>query len=153
MSAGRIPTHGVDHVGFNVPDLEAALCFFTDAFGCELVNRNGPVDYGNGVIRECGDGPVRQRPTVRTPGMAGTGRQSDHGGVHRPGRGHLCFAVADLDASLAAVQTLLGVVPESPRQIPDGRRFSRFVTPWGLTIQLLTLIRDGHDPRPGERPE
>jgi catechol 2,3-dioxygenase-like lactoylglutathione lyase family enzyme len=46
---GRIPTLGVDHVAYNVPDLEAALTFFTIAFGCEMMSRNGPVDYGSGL--------------------------------------------------------------------------------------------------------
>jgi catechol 2,3-dioxygenase-like lactoylglutathione lyase family enzyme len=149
MSAGRIPTHGVDHVGFNVPDLEAALSFFTDAFGCELVNRSGPVDYGNGVSVSAA--MVRYGNAQRFELLEWRGPDANQtmAGFTDLGGGHLCFAVADLDASLAAVQTLLAVVPESPREIADGRRFSRFVTPWGLTIQLLTLIRDGHEPATG----
>lgn len=34
----------IDHVGFTVPDLEQAVGFFVDAFGCELVLECGPYD-------------------------------------------------------------------------------------------------------------
>jgi hypothetical protein len=40
------------------------------------------------------------------------------------------------------VRSLLRVAPEPRREIPDGRQFSRFTTPWGLTIQLLTRSPD-----------
>jgi catechol 2,3-dioxygenase-like lactoylglutathione lyase family enzyme len=134
---GRIPTLGVDHVAYNVPDLEAALVFFTIAFGCEVMSRNGPVDYGRGLSVTAA--LVRYDPDHTFELLEWRGRHVPFvAGFTDPGGGHLCFAVADLDAALAAVRTLLRVAPEPPRQIPDGRQFSRFTTPWGLTIQLLT---------------
>jgi len=144
VRTGRIPTLAVDHIGFNVPDLDAALSFFTDAFGCELINRGGPVDYGNGVSVSAA--MVRYGGAHQFELLEWRGPDVDQtmAGFTDMGGGHLCFAVADLDASLAAVQSLLHVAPEPPREIPDGRRFSRFMTPWGLTIQLLTRIPDGH---------
>ncbi len=42
--AGWLPTVAVDHVAFNVPDLDEAVSFFTSALGCELLARGGPVD-------------------------------------------------------------------------------------------------------------
>jgi catechol 2,3-dioxygenase-like lactoylglutathione lyase family enzyme len=148
MRSGRIPTLDVDHVGFNVPDLDAALSCFTDAFGCELINRDGPVDYGNGVFVSAA--MVRYGGTHQFELLEWRGLDVDQtmAGFTDMGGGHLCFAVADLDASLAAVQSLLHVTPEPPREIPDGRRFSRFMTPWGLTIQLLTRVPDEHHRAP-----
>ena len=139
---GRIPTLGVDHVAYNVPDLEAALTFFTVAFGCELVSRNGPVDYRSGLSVTAA--LVRYDPdhTFELLEWRGPHVSSTMAGFTDPGGGHLCFAVADLESSLAAVRTLLRVAPEPPREIPDGRQFSRFTTPWGLTIQLLTRNLD-----------
>ena len=134
---GRIPTLGVDHVAYNVPDLEAALVFFTIAFGCEVMSRNGPVDYGSG--RSVTAALVRYDPDHTFELLEWRGPHVPFvAGFTDPGGGHLCFAVADLDAALTAVRTLLRIAPEPPRQIPDGRQFSRFTTPWGLTIQLLT---------------
>ena len=145
---GRIPTLGVDHVAYNVPDLEAALVFFTIAFGCQVMSRNGPVDYGSGlsVIAAL----VRYDPdhTFELLEWRGPRVPSAVAGFTDPGGGHLCFAVADLDAALAAVRTLLRIEPEPPRQIPDGRQFSRFTTPWGMSIQLLTRCPDQTEPTP-----
>jgi catechol 2,3-dioxygenase-like lactoylglutathione lyase family enzyme len=145
VRSGRIPTLDVDHVGFNVPDLDAALSFFAAAFGCELLNRGGPVDYGNGV--SVSTAMVRYSDAHQFELLEWRGPAVDQtmAGFTAMGGGHLCFAVADLDAALTAVHSLLRVPPEPPREIPDGRRFSRFMTPWGLTIQLLTLVPNGHN--------
>jgi catechol 2,3-dioxygenase-like lactoylglutathione lyase family enzyme len=138
---GRIPTLGVDHVAYNVPDLEAALTFFTIAFGCEMMSRNGPVDYGSGLSVTAA--LVRYDPDHTFELLEWRGPHVPSvAGFTDPGGGHLCFAVADLDATLAAVRSLLRVAPEPPREIPDGRWFSRFTTPWGLTIQLLNRSPD-----------
>jgi catechol 2,3-dioxygenase-like lactoylglutathione lyase family enzyme len=139
-NTGRIPTLGVDHVAFNVPDLEAAIAFFSVAFGCELVTRSGPADYGNGlsvVAAMVRYGGGQQFELLEWRGL---GAERPMAGFTDPGGGHLCFAVADLEAALAAVRSLLHVAPAPPRETPDGRRFSRFATPWGLTIQLLTRV-------------
>jgi len=139
---GRIPTVCVDHVAYNVPDLEAALTFFSVAFGCELMSRHGPVDYESGL--SVTTAMVRYDPDHNFELLEWRGPDvpATVAGFTDPGGGHLCFAVDDLDAALAAVRTLLRVAPEPPRAIPDGRRFSRFTTPWGLTIQLLTRSAD-----------
>jgi len=142
---GRIPTLGVDHVAYNVPDLEAALTFFSVAFGCELVSRNGPVDYGRGLSVTAALVRYDPRHSFELLEWRGPDVPSTVAGFTDPGAGHLCFAVADLESSLAAVRTLLWVAPEPPRKIADGRQFSRFTTPWGLTIQLLTESADQTD--------
>src|SRR5262245_36388669 len=118
VRTGRIPTLGVDHVGFNVPALDEALSFFTDAFGCELINRSGPVDYGKRLSVSAA--MVRHGGTHQFELLEWRGPDVDQtmAGFTDMGGGHLCFAVADLDASLAAVQSLLGVAAEPPREIP-----------------------------------
>ena len=42
MSAGLPGLAGTDHVGFTVPDLEAATRFFVDVIGCSPVYEIGP---------------------------------------------------------------------------------------------------------------
>jgi len=42
-SADQIPgLRGHDHTGITVPDLEAAIRFFVDVIGCELITTFGP---------------------------------------------------------------------------------------------------------------
>ena len=44
-----IPTYDtVDHIGITVPDLEAAVAFFTDVLGAELWYREGPSEDPDG---------------------------------------------------------------------------------------------------------
>jgi predicted enzyme related to lactoylglutathione lyase len=59
-------------------------------------------------------------------------------GFSDTGGGHIAFTVADLDLALAAVASEPDAAITPPRDLPDGRRFARFTTPWGLTVQLLT---------------
>jgi catechol 2,3-dioxygenase-like lactoylglutathione lyase family enzyme len=138
QQSGEIPTLAIDHVAFNVSDLESALTFFQRAFGCELINRAGPIDYGNGLsVRTAflryDPAHVFELLEWQGPNVApAVSRFND------PGGGHLALAVADLDTALAAVTAQFDLAPEPPQQLPDGRRFSRFTTPWGLTVQLLT---------------
>jgi catechol 2,3-dioxygenase-like lactoylglutathione lyase family enzyme len=42
MSGGLPGLHGADHIGFTVPDVEAATRFFVDVIGCEVVFEIGP---------------------------------------------------------------------------------------------------------------
>jgi catechol 2,3-dioxygenase-like lactoylglutathione lyase family enzyme len=135
---GIIPTLGVDHVAFNVPDLAEALEFFTTTLGCELFEAGGPVAYGNGL--SVSYALVRSDPAHafellewRGPDVDPTvPRFTDTGG------GHLAFVVADVEAAHAAVAARPDLEISPPADLPDGRRFMRFTTAWGLTIQFLS---------------
>jgi catechol 2,3-dioxygenase-like lactoylglutathione lyase family enzyme len=137
-SRGLIPTIAVDHVAYNVPDLEAAVSFFTNALGCRVLDRGGPVPRGNGLTLTYA--LVRYDPTLAFELLLwrGSGVKQAMPGFSDVGGGHLAFTVADLDVALAAAGRHPGVRVEPTDELPDGRRFARFTTPWGLTIQLLT---------------
>src|ERR1700753_1750145 len=49
----RVPTmRAVDHVAYTVPDLDAAVAFFVDHFGAELIFRDGPfADSGGDAMQ------------------------------------------------------------------------------------------------------
>jgi catechol 2,3-dioxygenase-like lactoylglutathione lyase family enzyme len=133
-----IPLLALDHVAFNVPNLEEAVSFFTLTLGCSLVDRGGPVDYGDGLtvsyaLLRFDETTAFELLEWRGPhvGQAMPGF-SDNGG------GHIAFVVADLDLALAAVAEQSEMTVSPPQDLPDGRRFARFTTPWGLTVQLLT---------------
>ena len=139
-----IPTAtAVDHVGFNVPDLDAAVAFFTGVFGFELLERSaprsaasGPGPAGRATVRlamlRYGDALV-ELLEFRLPGRPWT-----IPAMRDPGGYHLAFTVTDLDAAIAHLRAQPGITVAEPDQLPGGRRRVFFTTPWGLPMQLIT---------------
>ena len=133
--AGRLPTaSAVDHVGFNVPDLDEAIAFFTDVLGFTLVEKSpglaattrvAIVEFAGTPIELLQFHPVGE--AVALPGL------EDHGGCH------LALTIGDLDAAVAYLRARPGVrLVREPDQLRNGRRRVFFFTPWGATIQLIT---------------
>jgi catechol 2,3-dioxygenase-like lactoylglutathione lyase family enzyme len=144
---GAIPTCGIDHVAFNVPDLGEALEFFTTTLGCSLIDAGGPVAYDDGLmvtyaLIRCDQSMAVELLEWRGPDVDPTiPRFSDTGG------GHVAFAVDDFEVASAAVASLPNLALSPPQDLPDGRQSLRFTTAWGLTIQLLTRTAEA----PGTR--
>ncbi len=146
--ARGIPTAtAVDHVGFNVPDLDAAVAFFTDVFGFELLERSAPRSAvsgsgpaGHATVRlamlRYGDALV-ELLEFRLPGRPWTIPV-----MRDPGGYHLAFTVTDLDAAIAHLRAQPGVDVAEPDQLPGGRRRAFFTTPWGMPMQLITPATD-----------
>jgi catechol 2,3-dioxygenase-like lactoylglutathione lyase family enzyme len=134
--AGRIPASAMDHVAYNVPNIEDAVEFFTQALGCQIFARGGPVDREGITLTYA---LVRYDPTTtfellewRQPG--GNGAVP---GFTETGGGHLAFRVPDLDGAIAVLSRQPGIQIDGPEPIPDGRQFLRFTTSFGMTLQLL----------------
>ena len=105
--------HAIDYVELTVPDLAAAKSFYADAFGWEFT------DYGpaySGIRTAPGRGEVG-------------GLRVDPEGP-RPGGPLVLLFSADLDATVAAVQSVGGQVVQGPYAFPGGRRF-HFLDPAG----------------------
>lgn len=136
--AGRIPTSTLDHVAFNVPNLEEALEFFTTALGCSVSSRGGPIDRGGEATLTYA--LVRYDPSVAFELLEWRGPDVNAAmpGFMDTGGGHLAFRVVDFDRATAVLGEQPGIIVDGPELLPDGRRFLRFATPWGMTIQLLT---------------
>ena len=88
-------TSGISHIGLSVPDLDAAVAFWTATMGFELVDRQPSLAF-----------------LVHREGRIGLGL-SDHGGVvtgpcdeRRAGLDHLAFGVPDAAALQAWVRRL-----------------------------------------------
>jgi catechol 2,3-dioxygenase-like lactoylglutathione lyase family enzyme len=157
MSGGRPIEWAVDHAGFTVPDLDEAVAFFCDAFGCELVCQAGPYDsvgyvwpgdesdeqatlrlallrhreYHNIELLE-----YRKAGSTETPPM-------------RPstvGNGHLAFYVDDVQgaadelARRPRVQLLGAVIRENDGPLA-GLEWVYVMLPWGMVIELLRWPR------------
>ena len=139
-----IPTAtAVDHVGFNVPDLDAAVAFFTDVFGFELLERSAP---RRATIQRGADRHATIRLAMLRYGDALIEllefRQPDRPwaipAMRDPGGYHLAFTVTDLDAAIAYLRAQPGVAVAEVDELPGGRRRAFFTTPWGLPMQLIT---------------
>jgi len=154
--AGGIPTMaGVDHVGLTVPDLEQGIDFFSNVLGCEHVytarqfsdpkgewmKSNLNVDARAATtlaMMRCGPSQnielfeYTAKDQVKTPP-----KNSDIGGSH------IAFYVQDLPKAVDYLKsvpgvTILGSPTPVAKQPNGGETFVYFLTPWGLSMELLT---------------
>lgn len=145
MEKGIPGLAGSDHIGFTVPDIDAATAFFVDVIGCTVVYEVGPFmsdddwmeDHLNvhprarlNTLRmlKCKNGPSFELFEYEAPDQrTELPKNSDHGGHH------LGFYVRDMDSAVAHLKAhgvqLLG----EPTTAEDG--------PWlashGSTSSLL----------------
>ncbi len=143
----------LDHVGFTVPDLEAARAWLVDVLGCEYMYSLGPFQSDDdwmaqhlnvdprAVMRQlhffrCGGQAIfevfqYEAPDQRTQ----LPRNSDIGGHH------VALYVEDLDAAVAYLRgrgvTVLGD-PTTSRGPSEGQRWVYFLAPWGMQFELVS---------------
>lgn len=144
---------GPEHVGLTVPDLDAAILFFTDVIGGDLIFRGDPVsaqpafmagslgvhpdaalDY---AFVRCGAGANFELFQYSAPDQAqGRPRNSD------PGGHHVAFYVDDIDAAVAALCargiTVMGEVNRIDDGPAGGSAWVYFLAPWGLQLELVS---------------
>ena len=135
---------GVDHVAWNVPDMQQALAFFTTALGCRVLHREAPhpfsVEPGTSVetaLLQFDDHLRFELLTFRAPGLATESPDMLAGAGY-----HLALTVSDLDAALACLRAIPGVDAREASLLDGTRRRAFFTTPWGMPMQLI---------EPGER--
>ena len=144
---------GIDHTGITVPDLEAAVAFFTNALGCRELYRLGPFQADDDwMARRLGVDRAAVIPQIVILAR-GTGsrlelfhyvapeqdqhipRNSDMGGHH------IAFYVDDMDRALEAVRSHGAEVLDIPTVMADGpsagETWVYVRTPWGLQIELV----------------
>jgi catechol 2,3-dioxygenase-like lactoylglutathione lyase family enzyme len=145
---------GTDHIGFTVPDLDAADDFFVRILGCTHVYSLGPFVHDSDWMRDHLN--VHPRTVMRRLNFyrCGTGanfevfeydaadaqapipRNSDIGGHH------IAFYVDDLDAAVEYLRAegirVLGEPTES-RNASAGQRWVYFLSPWGMQFELVTF--------------
>jgi catechol 2,3-dioxygenase-like lactoylglutathione lyase family enzyme len=126
---GGIPSvRGIDHVGYNVPDLDMGIAFFTDVLGFTLLERGGRaamLEFGNTLVEL-----LQFQPT---------GTEWSQPGLEDSGGYHLALTVDDRDAAVAYLSAQPGVrLLRQPDALGNGRQRAFLLTPWGATIQLIT---------------
>ena len=146
----------LDHVGFTVPDLDAAHAWLVDVLGCEYMYALGPFQSADDWMAEhLNVDPrtvMRQLRFFRCAGQAvfevfqyeaagqsvEVPRNSDVGGHH------VAIYVEDLDAAVAYLRdagvTVLGE-PTTSRGASEGQRWVYFLSPWGMQFELVSYPR------------
>ena len=145
---------GTDHIGFTVPDLDAADDFFVRVLGCEFVYSLGPFAHAESdwmeehlavnprtVMRKlnfyrCGNGSNFEVFEYQSAdGQAPQPRNSDIGGHH------LAFYVDDFDVALDYLKAegirILGE-PTASSSHSLGQRWVYFLSPWGMQFELVS---------------
>lgn len=166
MTARGNPLPGLshtDHIGLTVPDLEQAVKFFVDVLGAEELyrSRRGPDrDFMPENFRVPADARLILSMLRLPPNLnielfewesgdqrKDRPRHSDAGGHH------LCFVVDDVDGAVRYLKgvpdvEVLGAVKQVGSDSPSvaGNRWTYFLTPWGLLMELVDRSRVVHPP-------
>jgi catechol 2,3-dioxygenase-like lactoylglutathione lyase family enzyme len=157
-SASRrgIPSlRGQDHTGLTVPDLKAAIEFFVDVVGCELVTTFGPFRDDTGsfmadtlnvhpravveqiALLRCGMGSNIELFQYSAPDQRhAIPKNSDIGGHH------VAFYVDDIDRAVAYLKARGVTVLAGPLPVTQGpaagQIINYFLAPWGLQLELIS---------------
>lgn len=91
-----VPVNGIDHVAIAVPDLDAAMAFYRDRFGCEVTE---PVEVESQMVRmayvHLGNAKLElMEPTSDKSPIARFIERNPNGGIH-----HICLRVPDVAAA------------------------------------------------------
>lgn len=154
MSGGLPGLSGTDHVGFTVPDIEAATRFFVDVIGCNVVYEIGPfvsdddwmeVHLGvhpRSVIKtlrmlRCKNGPAFELFEYDLDGS--TQKPPPNSDV---GAAHLGFVVDDISAAVAHLKSHGVEVQGEPTTMEEGPSegltWIYFLSPWGMQMELVS---------------
>jgi methylmalonyl-CoA/ethylmalonyl-CoA epimerase len=131
----RVPRRGttIAHVGIAVADLEAMLPFYRDVLGMPEV----PLDDADGA-RIAGLAAGESLVELLQPGESGS-PIAKFLARRGPGIHHICFAVDDLDATLARCRASgIELIDQVPRLGAEGKRIA-FLHPRATAGVLVEL--------------
>jgi catechol 2,3-dioxygenase-like lactoylglutathione lyase family enzyme len=164
LSTRRLPgLMHVDHAAFTVPDLGEAVGFFVEVLGAEELyrSRRGPDASAMPVNFEVPPDAALELSMLRLPPNLNielfqwrtSDQRTEHPRHSDRGGHHLCFAVEDVDEAVAHLSRIPGVRvlggrKEVGRDSPSvaGNRWTYFVTPWGLLMELVDRSRVQNPP-------
>lgn len=145
MQKGIVSARHVDHVGITVPDLDAAVQFFENALGAELLWKLGPFhETPTGVpIRSIHMAMLRLGPNLNVELMAfdADAQQRTMPSNIDYGATHLAFFVDDIEAAAASLKKHGAELMKGPidakGDAKQGERIWYFKTPWGAFMEIL----------------
>lgn len=146
----------LDHVGFTVPDLDAARSWLVDVLGCEYMYSLGPFRSGDDwmtehlnvdprtVMRQLHFFRVGDQAVFEVFEYDAVDRRSDPPRNSDVGGHHVALYVDDLDAAVAYLHErgvrVLGE-PTVSRGPSEGQRWVYFLAPWGMQFELVSYPR------------
>lgn len=154
MTSNKLPSvRGVDHIGFNVPDLDAATDFLVNVLGCEEFYRNGPFQSDDDWMSRHLD--IHPRAVTKRMKLFRLGNganfevfeySSPDQSPERPRNSdlaghHVAIYVEDLDIAIQYLKTHglrvfeKTVMTSGPSA---GESWCYFQAPWGLYMELVT---------------
>lgn len=140
----------IDHVGINVPDIDAATAFFNELVGAKVISdvRPGAIPAEWKASFNWRESSELQRFTMlqlnggsKIELFQYQGPQIDHQPPHEDdiGATHIALRTTDIDRSLAVVKARGLKVLNEPITNPDGIRWFYVLTPWGSQLELVSL--------------
>ncbi|WP_433735816.1 VOC family protein [Pseudomonas putida] len=145
----------IDHVGMNVPDIDAATRFFFELLGAQVISDISPgsiPDQWKKQFHWHKSSNLQRFVMLQTAGGAklelfqyrGTemNRMQPHG--DDAGASHVALRTDDIDRSLALLKSRNVTILSEPITNPDGIRWFYFQTPWGSQIELVALPGSSH---------
>jgi catechol 2,3-dioxygenase-like lactoylglutathione lyase family enzyme len=147
-AAQELRVAGVDHVGINVPDAQAAADFFHDLIGTRIVSEMHPAPVSaDWKKRFRWHASTRIKRLVMLQALDGSKIElfeydAPRGSKRQPheddaGATHIALKALDIPHSQAVVKRRGLRVLNDPVTLPDGTRWFYFLTPWGSQIELV----------------
>jgi len=152
-SKGLPGLRGTDHIGFTVPDLDAAVDFFVNVIGCEAFYDLGPFQADDDWMQthlnvhprtvmkrlkflRCQHGSNFEIFEYEAPDQNRQQPKNSDVGGH-----HLAFYVDDMAAALAHLKAngvkILGE-PTLSKNASVGQTWVYFLSPWGMQLELVS---------------
>jgi methylmalonyl-CoA/ethylmalonyl-CoA epimerase len=131
----------IDHIGVAVDDLDAAIGLYQGTLGMPLIHRETVTEQGvEAVLLDIGDGHVELLSPLgeETP----VGRFLTRKG---PGLHHVAYAVADIEAALAALRERGVELIDSEPRIGIRRSRVAFVHPRSTGSVLTEIVQPAEE--------
>lgn len=148
LPATQLETGGIDHVGINVPDADAAIAFYQDVLGATVLSDMRPADPGPAWKRRFrwhASARLRRLVMLAIPGGAKLelfeyetpDGARDHPRQDDAGATHIALRARNLDRSIAVLKAHGLTILNAPVAMPDGSRWFYALTPWGAQMELV----------------
>lgn len=150
MAKGIVSARHVDHIGLVVPELGAAVNFFEEALGAQLLWQVGPLQESpTGIaIRAASIAMLRLGPNINVE-LQMYEAETQERQMPKPidvGAAHIAFFVDDLDAAAKSLMEhgaeLLPGPVQAQGDVKKGEEIRYFKTPWGAFMEIL--LRPDH---------
>jgi catechol 2,3-dioxygenase-like lactoylglutathione lyase family enzyme len=149
-TADALQVSMIDHVGMNVPDIDAAIRFFSDLTGATIISDiqpgNIPAEWKTQfnwhpsselqrfVMLQLNGGAKVELFQYRGADINGQSPHGDDIGVS-----HFALKTTDMAHSLAVIKAKGLKILNEPITNPDGVQWMYVQTPWGAQIELVSL--------------